>query len=166
MSDMDLVNIFDRVIGTIQRDNVQSLFLSSGKYVRYANCFVYNSIGQLWIPTRPNDAKIAPGGLDFSASKHVMRGETYRESIIRGLLEELNLVGVGHDLEFLGKLYPQDGRPFFSMIFSLYRDEIPNPTGGEWLSAHTVQTRLATEVSAKLDLPPALRLWMDEKEAP
>lgn len=160
---LDLVNEDDQVIGAITRGEIKTLFSTTGKYVRYANCFVQNSEGQLWIPRRPAHKKIAPNGLDFSASEHVQAGESYEEAAIRGLDEELNIQLDPEELVAIGKLIPDQSRPYFSSIFIVKQDAVPDFnkddfTGYQWLEIDELKTLLGSGEVAKDDLLPAVNL--------
>jgi isopentenyldiphosphate isomerase len=160
---LDLVNENDQVIGGITRGEIKTLFSTTGKYVRYANCFVQNSKGQLWIPRRPAHKKIAPNGLDFSASEHVQAGESYQQAAVRGLDEELNLYLKIEELISVGKLVPDQSRPYFSSIFIVKQDTVPDFnkddfTGYQWLTVDELKTLLDSGEVAKTDLDPAVNL--------
>jgi isopentenyldiphosphate isomerase len=159
---LDLVNDDDQVIGAITRGEIKDLFNTSGRYVRYANCFIQNAEGKLWIPRRTATKSIAPNGLDFSASEHVQAGESYLEAAVRGLQEELDIHLDARAVSALGKLKPDRTRPYFSSIYIVSQDDAPNYnttdfTGYEWLTARELRARLDDGV-AKADLAPAVKL--------
>jgi isopentenyldiphosphate isomerase len=161
---LDLVDGNDNVIGTIERSDTGKLFNETGRYIRYAECFLQNSEGKLWIPRRPLHKRIAPGGLDFSASEHVQSGEDYLSAIVRGLDEELNLKVKPEDLRHIGKLKPTNDRPFFCDIYTLHQDNVPvyntsDFTGYEWLTPdELISTLKDSEVINKMDLEDAAKL--------
>lgn len=161
---LDVVNKDDKVTDAIKRSEIRSLFGSDqGRYVRYANCFLQNSEGKLWIPIRTATKKIAPNGLDFSASEHVQSGETYLQAILRGLNEELNISADEADITFVGKVPPNEERRSFSSIYVVKQDIAPNFNRDdfvsyEWLSVAGLRQRLSSGVEAKYDLEPAVAL--------
>ena len=160
---LDLVDIDDKVVGTIARSRVRTLFGKQKGFVRYAECFIRNKDGQLWIPRRTTTKTIAPGGLDFSASEHIQAGESYIDATIRGLKEELLLTIHPEELKDIGKLQPKTDRPFFCQIFLLERDEAPDYnrddfTDYEWLKPDQLINRLQAGELAKLDLLDAAQL--------
>jgi isopentenyl-diphosphate delta-isomerase len=161
---LDVVDQDDKVIGAIKRSEIRSLFgPDQGRYVRYANCFLRNSEGRLWIPRRAADKKIAPNGLDFSASEHVQSGETYLQAVIRGLDEELNVDADESSIRFIGKLSPNEERRSFSSIYIVNQDVAPDFNKDdfvsyEWLSVSELKELLSTGIEAKYDLEPALIL--------
>ena len=73
---LDLVDEIDRKIGTVWRSQTANLHNQKLGYLRAAEVFVRNSNAQLWIPRRALSKRIAPGGLDYSASGHVASGES------------------------------------------------------------------------------------------
>jgi isopentenyl-diphosphate delta-isomerase type 1 len=83
----DVVDDKDRVIGTQHRGTVHS----QGLLHRAVDCWVFDATGRLLLQRRSPDKKIAGGLLDLSVSEHLQAGETYRQAIIRGLLEELGI---------------------------------------------------------------------------
>ncbi len=160
---LDLVDQTDQKIGTITRGEVVGLFTATGKYVRYANCFLQNARGELWVPRRAAHKKIAPNGLDFSASEHVKSGEDYLSAALRGLREELFLKTSKDGITLIGKLTPAPNRPYFSAIFVIKQQAAPtfNPddfVGYEWLTPAALVARLTQGAAAKDDLLPAAML--------
>ena len=160
---LDVVDASDKVTGTIKRGDTRILFASSAGYLRYSCCFLQNSEGKLWIPTRTASKKIAPNGLDFSASEHVQSGESYLDAMVRGLREELNLQAVEGDFRFIGKIPPDDDRRSFSSIYIVKGDAVPDFNkddfiGYEWLTPSELLRRLNAGADAKYDLKPAVEL--------
>lgn len=48
---MDLVNIDDNIVGTIRRgDMVKSGHKSTRSYIRFAEAFLLNEKGEIWVP--------------------------------------------------------------------------------------------------------------------
>lgn len=85
---LDLVDAYDRVIGTKSRIQAHA---DGHVNFRAVNGFVVNDKGQLWIPRRTPDKLSFPSALDMSVGGHVSSGETYDQAIIREAMEELNL---------------------------------------------------------------------------
>lgn len=63
---LDLVDVNDSVIGQIWRSKSDRLANSQEGYIRAATALIQNSKGELWIPRRTKDKRIAPLGLDSS----------------------------------------------------------------------------------------------------
>jgi len=161
---LDVVDANDQVVGTIKRGETKTLFASvQDRYLRYSCCFLQNDEGRLWIPRRTGTKKIAPNGLDFSASEHVGTGETYLAAVLRGLDEELNIQVTENDIHFVGKVPPGDGRRSFSSIYIAKWNETPNFNRDdfvsfEWLLPTELLERLALGAEAKYDLAAATAL--------
>lgn len=110
---LDIVNENDIVIGKDLRSKIYAKGLSHN--VRVVNIFLLNSKNELLIPLRSNNRKIFPNCYDFSCGEHVMSGEDYYDTAIRGLKEEL------------GKLTPKDKVNCFMKVYKLnYDPQIKN----------------------------------------
>lgn len=97
--DSELFEIFDEsghAIGTEYRAVVHR----EGYWHRASNIFVFLSGGELLIQRRQLTKDVCPGKWDVSAAEHLKPGETFEEGALRGLEEELGIVGV--KLEPLG----------------------------------------------------------------
>jgi isopentenyldiphosphate isomerase len=161
---LDLVDRRDQVTATIVREDIVKLRNGSmSGFVRAAACFVMNKEGQVWIPKRRADKKIAPNGLDFSAAEHVGGGETYIAAAVRGLKEELGLEITEDQLEYVGKTGPLAGLPYFHDIFIFHAESVPHFSSQDfvsydWLQPTELQSRLQAGVPAKELLLPAVDL--------
>lgn len=158
---LDVVDENDVVIGRELRSRLYSEYASN---FRVVNAFVVNSNGQLWIPTRRPDKKLAPNALDFSVGGHVVSGESYDEALFREAEEELgsNPVRSG-SIRRLGKLTPNnDGVAAFMQVYEIRTDKTPqyNPsdfTAGEWLYPEQLEQRIRAGHPVKSDLPIVFR---------
>ncbi|HET7528864.1 MAG TPA: NUDIX domain-containing protein [Candidatus Saccharimonadales bacterium] len=120
---LDLVNDKDEVIGTIVRSQIGQ----KDGYVRAAEMLIQNDKGELWIPRRTMQKRIAPGGLDFSGAGHVSSGEDYKTSLYREIEEELNLKIDESKLKLLKKFAPRpDLPPYFRAVYMYYDNAAPN----------------------------------------
>jgi 8-oxo-dGTP pyrophosphatase MutT (NUDIX family) len=160
---LDLVDKSDQKISTILREDVLKIMDGTAGFVRAADGFVVNSNGEVWVPRRMAHKKIAPNGLDFSAGEHVGAGESYEAAMVRGFKEELGLHLVPEDLEYVGKLSPQPGVPYFESVFVYRADEVPHYSredfaSWEWLKPEVLRERLLAGETAKKGLLPALDL--------
>lgn len=158
MSDelLDLVDGNDAVIGTIWRSEYKKMVDQKLGYIRAVEMFIVNSKRQLWIPKRTADKKIAPNGLDYSMGGHVSAGETYIESALREIQEELNLDLKEKDLEFIEKFAPLD-LPYFRTLYIYRSDAAPsyNPSdfvSAEWLTPQELIAKLDASVPAKTNM--------------
>jgi len=164
---LDLVDDQDKVIGRVRRAAFADPAHFPAGNMRAAELFVVNSQGKMWVPRRSLHKKMWPGGYDFSAAEHVMAGETYKQAMLRGLQEELNITAAPEDIEQLGMLPPEPGMPIFRAVFRLRRDTSPqyNPddfTGAEWLAPTQLLQRLRAGHPAKGTLLSAVNAYFKE----
>ena len=152
---LDLVNDQDKVIGTILRGNNP---LQKGGYIRAAELLILNAKGELWIPRRTMQKRIAPGGLDFSAAGHVGSGDDYEETLHRETEEELNLKLDESKLEFLHKFAPDPALPpYFRAVYLYHSNETPqyNPddfSEAFWIKPDELLRKLKAGEPAKQSL--------------
>jgi len=118
---LDIVDEQDQVIDVLPRSIAyQQNKLAS---LRAVWLFIKNEDGQLWIPRRHGSKKTLPNCLDGSAAGHVSSGETYEQSMIREVAEELNFDITNMFYRSLGKLSPKQGTASFVEVFEL---DVPN----------------------------------------
>lgn len=84
---LEIVDSRDTVIGTGTRGEIHRM----GFFHRAVHMFVFNPAGQVYIQRRSRSKDRHPGKLDSSAAGHVDPGETYEETAIRELQEELRI---------------------------------------------------------------------------
>ena len=118
---LDIVDEQDQVIGILPRSVAyeRNILFS----LRAVWLLIKNEDGKFWIPRRVATKKVLPHCLDGSAVGHVSSGETYEQSMIREVAEELNIDIADMDYKFIGKLTPQQGAICFIKIFEL---NVPN----------------------------------------
>lgn len=163
---LDLVNIDDVVVGTIRRgDMVKVGYKSTQGYVRFAEAFLLNDKGEIWVPIRGMHKSIAPGGCDFSVAEHVLSGESYEQSIERAFLEEAGMSVSYAALTPIGKLSPTDDKPVYESIYMYvtHGNESPNYSREEfssasWMSLDAFEKQLLFGPPTKSALLPAFRL--------
>lgn len=151
---LDLVDEHDRVIGTIMRSATANM---QHGYLRAAEALIRNSNGQLWIPRRHKNKRIAPGGLDYSMGEHVASGEDYLSACVRGFKEELNIDVEALQLTLLKKFKPTEGLRYFRTVYIYESDEAPkyNPndfTEYFWLTPEELIANLQAGEPAKKSL--------------
>jgi len=119
---VDLVNENDEIVGKVFRSKAYAENkLASLRAVWF---LIKNQEGKLWIPRRQAHKKSSPNCLDGSAVGIVTSGETYEQSMIREVAEELNLNVVEMSYRSLGKLNPkQHGTISFVQAYEL---QVPN----------------------------------------
>jgi hypothetical protein len=164
---LDLVDANDAIIGTIEREEILSLERSKRGFVRAVGGFIYNPLGHIWVPRRLATKKIAPSGLDFSASEHVGIGESYESAMERGFKEELNLQVDPGQLMNLGTVPPFEGMPYFHEIFLYPFADTPqysttDYSGGDWLKPNELLIALRQGTPAKEIVAPSVELIIDK----
>lgn len=160
---LDLVDSNDQKIGTIGRSQLGSLKDGEGKYVRASYAFIQNGKGELWIPRRTANKRIAPNGLDMAMAEHMGVNETYLGAAIRGFQEELNLSIQPADLRLLGILSPLSGLPYFGAYYLYQTDTEPRYNTDDfseayWMTSEDVLDRIENGEVAKLCLKPGIEL--------
>lgn len=158
---LDLVDANDTKIGTIGRSQLSAL--NEGRYVRASYAFIQNSKGQLWIPRRTANKRIAPNGLDMAMAEHMGVDESYIDAAVRGFQEELNLTIQPSDLKLVGILSPLASLPYFGAYFLYQTDVEPDYNKSDfadayWMSPEEVLEKLEEGEPAKLCLKPGLQL--------
>ncbi|HUY53119.1 MAG TPA: NUDIX domain-containing protein [Candidatus Dormibacteraeota bacterium] len=144
---LDLVDSNDKVIGTILRSETEKLTENKLGFIRASDMFIQNDDGKLWIPKRTANKKIAPNGLDYSMGGHVASGETYIESALREIQEELNLTLFENDLIFVKKFGPTVS-PYFRNLYIYKSNNAPDYNPEDFVSASWLTPR---EVIEKID---------------
>jgi len=163
---LDLVDLNDNVIGTINQADARNLLETKAGYIRGTVAFIENDEGKLWIPRRTANKRIAPNGLDFSVAEHVQSGETYEQAVIRGFKEELFLDIESASLNFLGKLEPIPHMPYFLTGVFLYKaNEVKEYnyadfTGFEWLTPQELVKRIDDGEPSKNALKTAILTFL------
>jgi len=162
---LDLVNERDEVIGQIARGDFQKVFDNPPGNIRTSCAFIRNSRGQLWIPRRTADKKIAPNGLDYSVAEHIPTGESYDEAIIRGFQEELNIEIDPAKLRLLEVITPEATFPIFRALYAYESDDTPENynradfTEYMWVTPQEAIAQIEKGELAKRDLLSGLRLF-------
>ena len=92
-SDERAVEYFQTYSGTgeplslVSRDQVHA----QGLWHCSAHVLLFNSADKLLLQRRSKDKDLYPNCWDYSVGEHLMPGETFRQGVERGLLEELGL---------------------------------------------------------------------------
>jgi 8-oxo-dGTP pyrophosphatase MutT (NUDIX family) len=153
---LDLVNSNDEPIGTIWRSQYDKLVEEKLGYIRAAEMLIQNDKGQLWIPKRTAHKRVAPNGLDYSMGGHVSSGETYLQSALREIKEELSLELTENDLIFIKKFTPLD-LPYFRVLYVYKSNDTPRYStndfaSAEWLTPQELILKLDAGVPAKVNM--------------
>lgn len=112
----DVVNNDDVVVGSLPRGVIWDNGLEN--HTRVVNIFVKNENGEVLLPVRSAKKRYLPGGYDFSCGENVLSGEDYYEAALRGVEEELGILG---ELVEEGVFSPDEGRGLFCFgkVYSL-----------------------------------------------
>lgn len=131
---LPVVNEQDVVIGTETRGIIHAKKLRH----RAVHVLLFNPKGKVFIQQRSLTKDSAPGKWDSSSSGHVDPGESYAQSSVREVKEELN-IQVVLSLKEVGKLpaRPKTGMEFTMIYTGLTdREPVPNPheiMDGKWI---------------------------------
>lgn len=96
----DVVDVHDQIIGQITRAEAHD---GSHKKHRAVIILVFNSSGEILLHKRSMTKDMYPGTWTTSCSGHVDAGDSYLESAVRELEEELNIKVNPSDLKFISK---------------------------------------------------------------
>jgi 16S rRNA (adenine1518-N6/adenine1519-N6)-dimethyltransferase len=153
----DVCDSEDRVIGQATRGEVHA----RGLLHRAVHIFVFNSRGLLLIQRRSAHKDEFPLCYTSSASGHVDAGETYDQTAVRELKEELGLTG---SLEFL-QAFPasRDTANEHTRLYRLQTDTAPQPDEAEieslmWCDVDEVVQRMRDDPA---EFSPPLRVLLD-----
>lgn len=146
---LPIVDENDEVIGTEKRGIIHAKRLLH----RAVHVLVFNSKGELYIQQRALTKDAAPGKWDSSSSGHVDHGESYFDSAVRELDEELNINTIPNPVE-VAKLDAcrQTGNEF-TMIYTGNTDQIPTPNpheimDGKWIEPNELDKWMADDPKA------------------
>jgi isopentenyl-diphosphate delta-isomerase len=140
----DVVNELDQVIGKAPRHIVHRDRLLH----RAVHILVFDTAGRVLLQLRSATKDEYPLCYTSSASGHVTDGETYDDTAIRELQEEL---GINGNLEYLTKLPASTDTAYeFTAVYRVISDQpvTPHPeeiAGIEWASWEELVRRLQTE---------------------
>ncbi len=122
---LDVVNENDDTTGTIRRGDAANMERLPNSYLRFVEIFIQRSNGDIYLPRRSQDKKIAPGGLDISAAGHVMHNESYEEACEREVNEETGIKLNPGDLTLIATIPPSKNIPIFRKLYLLHTDLAP-----------------------------------------
>lgn len=166
---LDLVDKNDEVIGTILRSQSGNLHIENRGYLRAAELLIQNNDGKLWIPRRSLKKRIAPGGLDYSASGHVSSGESYESALYREVKEEINLDIKPQYLRLLNKFPPiGDELAYIRSVYIYETDIVPDYNREDfieyyWLTPEELLTKLEAGEPAKRSLKDTVKYLLEHK---
>jgi isopentenyl-diphosphate delta-isomerase len=131
---------------------------------QYINLFIVNSSGKLWIPRRTHEKRIFPDCLDFSCGGHMAEGETYEQTPVREVAEELNFDITSMPYKKLGFMSEKDGISGKCELFELQMDTEPKYNTEDfqeafWLAPQELMDRIENGEKAKSDLPVVIKKY-------
>lgn len=166
---LDLVDKDDEVIGTILRSQSGSLHEENKGFLRAAEVLIQNKEGKLWIPRRSLKKRIAPGGLDYSASGHVASGESYESALYREVKEELNLDLNPEMLRLFNKFLPiRDELAYIRAVYIYQTDTVPDYNRDDfieyyWLTPTELLKKLEAGEPAKRSLKDTVKYLLEHQ---
>jgi isopentenyl-diphosphate Delta-isomerase len=155
---LEVVDSEDKVIRTAARAEIHRL----GLLHRAVHVFVFNSSGEVYVQRRSAAKDRHPLKLDSSAAGHVDPGETYEQTAVRELEEELGIRAPLKRVLWVRASERTDNEHV--ALFSAVTDAEPAPNAEEvvWGAFMTAPTlsRLITENSADF-VPAFILLWQE-----
>lgn len=124
---LEIVDADDRVVGTAKRAEIHR----KGLLHRAVHIFVFNSRGEVYVQRRSASKDRHPLKLDSSAAGHVDPGETYEQTAMRELEEELGLHAELKQIVKIPACEKTDSEHV--MLFEAITDEEPSPDAEEIL---------------------------------
>lgn len=162
---MDVVNENDDVIGTIARGDMMSLRETPGRYIRAVDIFLQRQNGDVYLPRRSAEKKIAPGGLDLSAAGHNGMNESYQDAAVREIKEELGIETSADRLERIVKIGPSATLFYFRELYLLRSDRqpllSPEHTEAVWVAPDRLSEFVRNDVPTKEVLAEDIPLLLD-----
>ena len=134
---LDLVDPEDKVIG---KSSKVDIYRSGLNNYRVVDVFLENGKGEVLILMRSAYQSIFPNCYDFSCGKHVFSGDSYEETAIRGLKEELNLTIQADMLIEIGYFNPRQTSSFCK-LYKVFSNEIPNYDKKAFTSAQFISKK-------------------------
>jgi isopentenyldiphosphate isomerase len=125
---LEIVDRADRVVGTATRAEIHA----RGLMHRAVHIFVFNRQGEIYIQRRSVTKDRHPSKLDSSAAGHVDPGETYGESAVRELAEELGIRDALEEILSVSARPETDNEHV--KLYRAFTDSVPriNPAEIQW----------------------------------
>jgi isopentenyl-diphosphate delta-isomerase len=122
---LEIVDSEDNVIGTGARSEIHRLGLTH----RAVHIFVFNEAGEIYVQRRSDAKDRHPGKLDSSAAGHVDPGESYHETAMRELREE---IGISGSMEEVFRVQASEITDHEHVVlFRIMTDQAPVPNSDE-----------------------------------
>jgi isopentenyldiphosphate isomerase len=155
----DLVDLEDRVIGTVRRGDAHR---NPALVHRSVQILVFASDGRVLLQRRSPAKDLFPGYYCASASGHVASGEDYAATAMREIVEEL---GVSPALRYVGKALVRSRPETELTALFLARCDGPfqfSPTETQGGAFFTLDELRGRRRDASLPLTPAAEVALDE----
>lgn len=153
---LEVVDFDDRVLGVATRAEIHA----KGLIHRAVHLFVFNRRGDIYVHRRSSAKDRHPLKLDSSAAGHVDPGESYEQSAVRELHEELGISEVVRKVAYV-KACPETDNEHVT-LFTVVTDAQPRPNPAEiaWGGFMTSQhlSRLMDETPGDF-VPAFILLW-------
>jgi len=122
---LEIVDSDDNVIGTATRAEIHKSRLMH----RAVHIFVFNDAGEIYVQMRSASKDRHPGKLDSSAAGHVDPGESYHDTAIRELREE---IAINADVEEVLRVEASEITDHEHVVlFTTSTDQEPKPNPDE-----------------------------------
>lgn len=122
---LEIVDANDRVVGTAIRAEIHA----KGLMHRAVHLFVFDTQGQIYIQRRAATKDRHPSKLDSSAAGHVDPGETYEETAIRELDEELGIRDAVEEILSVRARAETDNEHV--KLYRVFTTSVPRPNAAE-----------------------------------
>lgn len=152
----------DNVIGKITRKEANE----KKNRIRASRIIIFNNKNEILIQKRSSTKSKYPNHWDFGVAETLIYGESYEAAAIRGLKEELGIVGISNrDIKLLFKLkYTGKTKRWYTVYFLIYegvvkidKDEVSE---AKFVSENTLNKMLKTEKF----MPAGLEVYKEYKK--
>lgn len=158
---LEIVDRDDQVVGTATRAEIHA----RGLMHRAVHLFVFNTRGEIYVQRRSATKDRHPSKLDSSAAGHVDPGETYEETAVRELDEELGIRdAVEEILSVTARPETDNEHVKLYRVFTTSAPR-PNPAEIQW-GGFMSRDKLAALIDRTPEdfVPAFLLLWEEFKE--
>ncbi len=125
---LEIVDSDDNVIGRAIRAEIHK----SGLMHRAVHIFVFNAAGEIYVQKRSESKDRHPGKLDSSAAGHVDPGESYHDTAVRELREEITISADVQEAFRVQASEITDQEHVVLFTTSTDQEPAPNPDEVQW----------------------------------
>ena len=153
---LEIVDSHDRVIGRATRGEIHR----KGVMHRAVHIFVFNSDGEIYIQRRSALKDRHPLKLDSSAAGHVDPGESYEQTAVRELEEELGITAPVEQVLWVQACEQTDNEHVMLFRVRTNLEPVPNPEEVKW-GGFMAPERLSALMQENPDdfVPAFILLW-------